>query len=148
MADPLSMAASVAGLVSLGVQVYSGISTYLDALRGRDDELRSARQGAKTLGDVVYVIEQLIPRLQAKSQMHASAVSECVQSCQTELASFQDFLHELGSSPNSSGTFRESVRDHKKKLTYAFHRSNLDRLESRLGKVNGTLQTALQVLTL
>lgn len=142
------MAASVAGLVSLGVQVYSGISTYLDAFRGRDDDLGSARQVIKTLGDVVYAIEQLIPQLQANSQIHANAVLECVQSCQTELASFQNFLPELGSSSKSSGTFRDSVRDHKKKLTYAFQRSNLDRLESRLGRVNGILPTALQMLTL
>lgn len=146
MADPLSSVASVAGLVSLGLQVYSGISTYLDAVRGRNDDLESARQGAKTLEDTVRFIQQLMPQLHANHQMHSVPVAECVQSCQAQLASLRDLLNKLGSSSSSNDSFWENFRDQRKKLAYPFHRSNLNRLESRLGKVNGTLQTALQVM--
>lgn len=146
MSDPLSTAASVAGLVSLGLQVYSGVSTYLDAVQGRDDDLESARQNAKNLEETLRFIEQSIPRLQANHQIHVVTISKCVQSCRIQLTSLQDLLHKLGASPNLSGSFRDDVRDRKKKLAYPFHRSNLDRLESQLGKVYGTLQTALQVL--
>jgi hypothetical protein len=44
MADPLSIAGTVAGLVSLGLQVCGGITQYLDAIKCLAEELSSARR--------------------------------------------------------------------------------------------------------
>lgn len=43
MAEALGLAASVAGLLSLGLQVTGGVARYLDVLENRQKELASVK---------------------------------------------------------------------------------------------------------
>lgn len=146
MADPLSVAGLATGLVSLGLQVYNGISTYLDAIHGRDVDLALVRRNAKGIEDTVRIIERYIPQFQTQRQTVSSLVKESIQSCEGELVSAQQFLLKLETSNSSDASFKNSLRKQKQKLTYPFHRPHLDRLEHRLEIVSGALQTALLVL--
>ncbi|KAK8084396.1 hypothetical protein PG997_005667 [Apiospora hydei] len=63
MAEPLSLAASVAGLISLGLQVTGGIAKYLDAAKCRDEELSAVRQQNALLTDTLATIEKTTGKL-------------------------------------------------------------------------------------
>ncbi|GAW19705.1 hypothetical protein ANO14919_091940 [Xylariales sp. No.14919] len=145
MADPLSIAGLVTGVISLGLQVAGGLSDYLDAVKGRAEELNSAKQEATNMKDLILTIQDLLPQVKGSWPASATMIERHVKSCNTELSALYALLSDLSqSSPPGSG-IRLKLADQKKRLTYPFNRSHISRLEDRLAKVNNALQTTLQV---
>ncbi|KAI0801610.1 hypothetical protein GGR55DRAFT_701407 [Xylaria sp. FL0064] len=144
MVDPLSIAGLVTGVISLGLQVAGGLSDYLDAVKGRTEELRSAKRQATEMKELLLTIKDLLPQVENTFPKSAIMIKRHVNSCDAELSALHALLSEL-SQPSSSGTGIRLKLSEQKKLTYPFNRSHISRLEERLTKVNNTLQTALQV---
>ncbi|KAI1427396.1 hypothetical protein F5Y12DRAFT_712201 [Xylaria sp. FL1777] len=145
MADPLSIAGLVTGVISLGLQVAGGLTNYLDAVKGRSEDLRSAKQGATEMKDLLLTIQDLLPQVESNWPESAITVKRHVNSCHVELGALHAFLSELSQQSPSGSDLRSRFENAKKKLSYPFERSQISRLEDRLAKVNSTLQTALQV---
>ncbi|KAI0186443.1 hypothetical protein EV127DRAFT_438992 [Xylaria flabelliformis] len=148
MADPLSVAGVVLGVVSLGLQVSSGLSDYLDAVRGRTEELNSVKQQAAEMKDLLLTIKDLFPQLENDWPAPTTLIKRHVKSCDTEISALYALLSELSQTASSSSGIRLKLAEQKKKLIYPFNRSHVSRLEKRLTKVNGALQMALQVTEL
>ncbi|KAI0971850.1 hypothetical protein F4678DRAFT_78532 [Xylaria arbuscula] len=148
MADPLSIAGLVTGVISLGLQVADGLTDYLDAVKGRSEDLRSAKQGATEMRDLLSTIRDLSPQVESSWPASATTVKRHVHSCQIELGALDALLSELSQPSLSNSRLRSMLDDTKKKLSYPFERSQISRLEERLTKVNNNLQTALQVTEL
>ncbi|KAI1271758.1 hypothetical protein F5Y07DRAFT_404106 [Xylaria sp. FL0933] len=148
MVDPLSIAGLVTGVVSLGLQVAGGLSDYLDAVKGRTEELGSAKRQTTEMKESLLTIKDLLLQVENTFPKSAIMIKRHVNSCDAELSALHALLSEL-SQPSPSGTgIRLKLSEQKKKLTYPFNRSHISRLEERLTKVNNTLQTALQVTEL
>lgn len=146
MADPLSVAASTAGLVSLGLQVGSGITQYLDAVKCRAEELESARQYVRTLQGVLQIIDNYSPRLQAQQPPSLTAVGACLQSSEAELKALAAHVTKLSGGTTANPNFLERAKETKRKLTYPFNRTKVLQLEEKLSRTVGLLQLAVQGL--
>ncbi|KAK7919984.1 hypothetical protein PG985_008006 [Apiospora marii] len=144
MADPLSQAASVAGLVSLGIQVTTGISKYLDALDSRDEELRSATQQNEALRNTVTIIEKAVERLDQVSPDASSAAKENVKLCKECLDNLETFVARLAGS--DVGTWRSRLKTGK--FHYVFDRPKVLQLSARVSQTNSDLQLAVEGLGL
>lgn len=146
MSDPLSIAASVAGLVSLGFQVVGGITQYLDAVRERKGDVASAKAHVFRTQELLKRVDVVAARVEPTHGTTA-AFLKGFASVQPELQALDNFVRSLDgkkvSSPNHE--ILEKVHVQAKKLTYPFHRPTMDRLESGLVHLNGTLQSAIQV---
>ncbi|KAI1111640.1 hypothetical protein F5Y14DRAFT_464410 [Nemania sp. NC0429] len=148
MADPLSIAGLAAGLVSLGLQVAGGLSNYLNAVKGRSEELRSVKQQATDMKDRLLVIQDLLPQVKNNWPTSANMVENHLKSCNFELNALWTFLSEL-SQPSSSGSgIQHKLAEQKKTFKYPFNRSHINSLEDRLIKANNALQSALQATEL
>ncbi|KAI1353960.1 hypothetical protein F5Y01DRAFT_312221 [Xylaria sp. FL0043] len=145
MADPLSIAGLVTGVISLGLQVAGGLSNYLDAVKGRTEELGSARRQATEMKELLLTIKDLLPQVENTFPKSAIMIKRHVNSCEAELSKLHALLSKLSQPSPSSTGIRLKLSEQKQKLTYPFNRSHISRLEERLTKVNNTLQTALQV---
>ncbi|KAI0975854.1 hypothetical protein F4678DRAFT_418816 [Xylaria arbuscula] len=148
MADPLSVAGLVTGVISLGLQVAGGLIEYLDAVKGRTEELNSTKQKATEMKDLLLTVKDLLPQLERRWPASATVITRHVKSCDSELSALHVLLSELSQPASSGSAIRDKFAEHKKKLTYPFNRSHITRLEERLTKVNNALQTALQVTDL
>ncbi|TRX95690.1 hypothetical protein FHL15_003244 [Xylaria flabelliformis] len=148
MADPLSVTGVVLGVISLGLQVAGGLSDYLDAVRGRTEELNSAKQQAAEMKDLLLTIKDLFPQVEKNWPAPAALVERHVKSCNMELSALHVLLSEISQPSPSSSSIRSRLAETTKKLVYPFDRSHICRLEERLAKVNNALQTALQVTEL
>lgn len=149
MADPLSISASVAGLISLGVQVASGITQYLDAVRERKDDVASAKTLVIRMQDLLQRVDKVAARVEP-THGTSSAFLRATASVQPELQAMDEFVRSLDTKKVSSSSheFLGKVYVQAKKLTYPFHRPTMERLQSRLDRVNLMLQAALQTSTL
>ncbi|KAK8133585.1 hypothetical protein PG984_005597 [Apiospora sp. TS-2023a] len=143
MAEALGLAASVAGLLSLGLQVTGGVASYLDALENRQEELASAKRQNEALVASLEIVKTASTHVLSH---HAHTVATSIQSCEAELRSVEDLLADLANCDTS--TWRQRLRSKKKKLSYRFDRSKVQQLVQRLHNSNQVLQLALAGLNL
>ncbi|KAL2140703.1 hypothetical protein VTI28DRAFT_3488 [Corynascus sepedonium] len=146
MADGLSVAASAAGLVSLGLQISGGIMKYFDALDCRDQNLSSARQQTRALQDTLQVIEESITQLRDNHAAATASVQRYVKFCKDDLKALQNLVAELSGGYQAATTSGIKIKNRGKKLLYSFNHSKLRQLETKLRNTNTTLQSALQAL--
>ncbi|RYP19450.1 hypothetical protein DL765_003351 [Monosporascus sp. GIB2] len=145
-AEGLGLAASVAGLLSLGLQITGGIIKYLDAFESRQEELAYVRQQNDALTSTLLSIETASSSFQCQHPEFAAAVMQNIQSCQKELSAVEVLHIELADCDTSTWTMR--LENKTKKLTYAFHRSKVQQLAQRLQRANEILQLTLTGLGL
>jgi chromosome segregation ATPase len=146
MADPLSVAGLATGVVSLGLQVCGGITSYLDALKCREQDIASARQQTDCLDKALQVVEASLPQPQQEHQAPTAAVRGCLDSCSQELEALQTLVAQLAGPDQALSGGREKIQALSKKLCYPFNRPKIEQLEMRLRNTNATLQLALQAL--
>lgn len=151
MADPFAITGLVFALVQGGLQLYTGISEYLDAVETRFEELDFARRQALDMRRSLEIIEQLAPKLASKYAASSSSLESSLRSCELDIKALNDLLLEL-IEPGPSGEGLRSrlhrVQARAKKLTFPFSRPKIDRLEKRLAMANGALSTALNTANL
>ncbi|GJC91410.1 ankyrin repeat-containing protein [Colletotrichum higginsianum] len=139
---------TVVGVVSLGLQVCSGLNTYLDGVQGHRKETESTRRRCNYMEALVKQIED--------AQQHNSAsfsgggspsLQPVLTGAQTELSSLRDYLNKVcaeASTPQT--TIAQKIEGQKRKLLYPFRRDHLNRLGERLATANTALQTALDLV--
>ena len=143
MAEALGLAASVAGLVSLGLQVTGGIATFLDALQSRQEDLASVKRQNDALTASLDIIKAASSRTQGQ---HSYAITTSIQSCETELRAVEVLLADLANCDTT--TWRQRLRSKKKKLSYVFDRPKVQLVVQRLHNANQVLQLTLTGLNL
>ncbi|KAK1719638.1 hypothetical protein BDP67DRAFT_129505 [Colletotrichum lupini] len=137
-AESVGLAASVAGLLSLGLQIAGGIVKYVDAFEGRDEELRNVKKQNDNLAATLRAMKTVLAGLQGQSLVVTAAVDRNIRSCEEDLHAVEALCIELSDRAGSSWTNR--LENKKKKATFAFHRPKLRDLELRLQEAHGTLQ--------
>ncbi|KAI0101008.1 hypothetical protein GGR51DRAFT_530901 [Nemania sp. FL0031] len=147
MADPLSIAGLATGVISLGLQLFEAVNDYLDAVKARSREIESSRQQAENMRKLLGTIRDLLPTLQTEYPTSAAMIQHYVKPCETEIHGLNNFLLGLrGTCPGTGqSSIRSKVEEQRKKLSYPFNRTHIKQLESRLEKVNSSLQMALQL---
>lgn len=146
MADPLSVAGLATGMVSLGLQVCGGITSYLDALKCGEQDIASTRQQTDCLDKTLQVVKASLPQPRQEHQAPTAAVHSCLDSCSQELKALQTLMAQLAGPDQALSGGREKIQALSKKLRYPFNRPKIDQLEMKLRNTNATLQLALQAL--
>ncbi|KAK7959814.1 uncharacterized protein PG986_004668 [Apiospora aurea] len=106
-AESVGLAASVAGLVSLGLQITGGIASYLDALESRRDELTSVRRQNDALAAALDTIKTATSHNSFQGQQHVSATERNTQCCKAELQAIEELLAELADCDTT--TWRQDI---------------------------------------
>lgn len=150
MADALGLAASAAGIVSLGLQVYTGISSYVDGINDRKTELSAVTRQADTLQTAVNALQDALPQINAVLSNNRSPLVPALKRVEEELWALRLFLDTLQEQqvPNQTPGFATTMKQQKKKFTFPFHRPTLEKLQKKLESANNALQTSLQVVDL
>ncbi|KAK8062984.1 hypothetical protein PG997_015081 [Apiospora hydei] len=149
MADPLSVAGLAAGLVSLGLQVAGGIASYLDAIKGRSDELASVARDFGGIRLTLAELESICSHNQAQ-QNASGKLRRCIEACKTDLATFDDISSiPQGATQSPDAKFYQKLQEKHRQLVYPLkHRPRVEKFESRIHKLHGSLQTSLQAVVL
>ena len=92
MADPLSVAAGVAGLVSLGVQVTQSLVDFYTPYRDQDSALAATIQKLESLSDIFQQLEKTLAsrRYEAAERSLIKKVENAIKDCDEFLEELQD----------------------------------------------------------
>ncbi|KAI6762490.1 hypothetical protein HG530_008470 [Fusarium avenaceum] len=148
MADPIGITGTAVGIVSFGLQLYTGVSEYLDAVKGREEDLRQANTYAKTLWTSLKSIEDATGNIDSHRTIPKDAVEECKVSCEIELKSLDSLLKDLRGSPVDPTSLASSAKSSMRKLSYPFKKKSITKLEEKLNSTNNVLKIALLALQL
>lgn len=148
MAEPVGITGTAVGILSFGLQLYTGISEYLDAVKGRDEDLQSAKQYAKMLRDNLVSIEVAISAIGSEYTVARYAIEQCKSSCETELKGLEVLLLELKGPMVEPNSRTEQAKNSLRKFSYPFKKKDIARLHDRLSLTNNALHTAALALQL
>ncbi|KAI8669621.1 hypothetical protein NCS57_00777500 [Fusarium keratoplasticum] len=147
MAEALGIASGVAGIVSLGITVCSGLDTFFSAIKDRDDDLKRATE---LLALLRRYIELIRPSASTLSSRHAQATDLVVlalRSCEGELRALKELVDNLNTVDGASDVARKWDKS-KSIITYPFQRKKLTQIQDQLLKATGALGTVIQPLIL
>lgn len=139
---------TVVGVVSLGLQVCSGLTKYLDGIQcQKDDVAATARhcQSTQTFLSQLASYKDRITTVTGTEEAFAS-LAQAMSVADTELRLLGDFLDKICGKAVPSGSSSSAFEKVQKKLRYPFRRDHLELLDGRLATANEALQTALQVV--
>ncbi len=148
MADPLSVAAGVAGLVSLGIEVTRSLVDFYKAFKKRDSDLGDITERLVSLLDIFQCLEKTLEdrNFQEDEQGLIKRIETSIQNCQESIQELQDECHKF--SKASSSGMKDAVKAVGRQATYPFRRSTLQKLEEDVGEIRSNLSSALDVLQL
>ncbi|EQB50936.1 hypothetical protein CGLO_09582 [Colletotrichum gloeosporioides Cg-14] len=139
---------TVVGVVSLGLQVCSGITKYLDGIKGHKDEIASASRLCLSLQGAVDQIQAMRNNIATASRGHDTAIEQAMMAANAELEVLRMFVDDIRVNEDPSKSISEWIKDRTNRVAYPFRRGHLDRLESQLSEANNALQSAIQATQL
>ncbi|KAK6217303.1 hypothetical protein QIS74_07417 [Colletotrichum tabaci] len=138
---------TIVGVVSLGLQVCSGINVYLGGIQGRKEDVASTVRHCKTTEILLKQTDSIRGRLASLPGANTTALQESISAANTELSLLEAYVKKIHTEapPASSKSVVAKFKEQEKRLLYPFRRDHLNLLDSRLERANEALQGALQL---
>lgn len=148
MADPLSVAAGIAGLISLGIQTTKSLVDFYTSFK---DQYPNVARTTEKLESLLKTFQFLDIALQnrkfsADERNLISQVESSIQQCNDLIQVLGDELRKFQES--SLGGFRSAVKAAGRRTAYPFKLSTLQKLDEDVGDIRDDLALALEVLQL
>lgn len=107
MGDPLSVAASAAGLVSLGLTVCSGLLDYYNAWKDQPSDITAMCESLEALGKIFELLDQKVrhPLLHRES---VERVTESIISCAAGVQGLRSKLEKIRNVKPGTSFWRDS----------------------------------------
>lgn len=147
MADPLSIASGVAGLVSLGLTLCSGLNNYFNAVKGRHQDIEIASQSVTLLESNLFIIQSSTLKLGHRHALSADGVNRGMANCKSQLVALQQMISDL-TRDESFSDLKGKLRNQMTIARYPFNQKKLIQLQNQLSSANATLGNLVQNLNL
>lgn len=146
MADPLSVAASVAGLLSLAISTTKGLHDYYVACRDmKSDVALTTRKIARLLDMLENLGRQIDTRsVQDGDRDLIANIESVMKDCEEAINDLNGELQKLNNEPQEGKL--TSIRAAGRRLAYPFRQSTLQKLEEDVDDLMLCLSPALQLL--
>lgn len=148
MSDPLSIAASTAGLVSLGLQTIEYLVRFYTTYRERDTTLARTTERLSDLLRCLHTVDEIVRtrKWRANERMILENFERCI--CQSEdvIQELQTEVRKLQKDPKDS--LGQTIRATGRRVTYPFRQSTLKKLDEDIDEFRDNVSIALQALQL
>lgn len=148
MADPLSTAAGIAGLLSLGIQVTQSLITFYSAYKNRDNNLAKISQNLGDLQNIFRSLETAVQdcQFQDNAVEILKEVNKATQGCQEIIKELEEECQKFHSGPAANLTGHIQVAGYH--AAYPFRKSTLQKLAEDVSAIQENLSLALDILRL
>ena len=148
MTDPLSIAGSVAGVVSLGIQVTQSLIDFYKSYRYQDSELAGITGKLESLVETLQHLENALPgrTFQADELSLVKSIEKSITDCDELIQELQEECQKF--SKTSSSGIKAAARVVGRRATYPFRQSTFEKLDEDIKEIRANLSIALDVLQL
>lgn len=148
MSEPLSIAGSVVGLISLGIQVTQSLVDFYISYKHQDSEL----VGTIEKLDSLLIVLKFFERTLSDRKFQADEKS-LIKNIETSIENCDELIHELQGecqkfSKATSNGIKGVVKVAGHRVIYPFRQSTLQKLDEDISELPGNLSIALDVLQL
>jgi hypothetical protein len=146
MAEPLSIASGVAGLLSLGIQVTQNLIDFYSAYKNQASDLIQITRNLESLLAIFDTLDNALkvrqPQINEKELLESinNAIMECkeiIEELQVEHRKFRQ---------KSTTGFKGRIQVAGRQAAYPFRKSTLQKLEEDISEIRNNLSLALDVL--
>jgi hypothetical protein len=147
MGDPLSVAASAAGLLSLGIQVSQSLVSFYLTCKGQDADIERITRNLKSLGAVFQSVDETIKERTFREDERTliAQIDDLIQDCDEIILEMQEECDKF--SKLSTNGVRAAVKAAGRRSTYPFRQSTLAKLDEDIKGIRSNLSLALEVLS-
>jgi ankyrin repeat domain-containing protein 50 len=148
MGDPLSIAGSVAGLLSLGIQVTQSLVTYYTAYRNQDSDVARTTSRLEALLETFQSLRETLcgRRFVTDEQALIAKVESSIKNCNDLILELQQEIEKF--SVTSKSGIETTIKTTGRRLAYPFRQSTLRKLDEDISDISENLSLALNVLQL
>lgn len=148
MGDPLSVAANVAGLLSLGIQVTQTLVTYYTAYQNQDSHIARTTSKLRTLLQSFQSLSEALDRRSFHTDERAlvAQIESSIEDCNDLIIELKQEFDKFSRVSNSG--IKDGIKTTGRRLAYPFRQSTLQKLEEDIGEIRENLSLALNVLQL
>ena len=146
MGDPLTIAASVAGLISLGVQVTQSLIGFYTSYRDHNSDLAAANKKLESLLVTFQQLKETLAsrRFEADERSLIEKIENTIGDCNVIITELQDEYEKLTKAlPNDA---KNVIKAAGRRVTYPFRRSTLLKLDEDVDALRANISFALDVL--
>ncbi|KAK2752447.1 hypothetical protein FQN54_008109 [Arachnomyces sp. PD_36] len=148
MADPFSVAAGIAGLLSLGIQITESLVKFYTSYKDQDAAVAQMTQNLENLLGIFRSLDAALRSRQfrADEQDLIKNIEGSIKKCDEIIKELRDECEKLDkvSVSGIKGTIKVAGR----RTAYPFRQSTLQKLEEDIGEIRDNLSLALDVLQL
>ena len=149
MSDPLSVAASVAGLISLGITVSQSLIDFYTAYKDLYSDLDGTMTRLGSLLDILRCLEGTISnrKFQPDERGLVKTIEGSISRCDKLIHKLQDEWNKVSSETSSDG-LRAAMKRFGHRAAYPFQRDTLQKMDEAIYQIRSNLSFALGVLQL
>ncbi|KAF5545134.1 hypothetical protein FMEXI_6185 [Fusarium mexicanum] len=147
MSDPLSVAGSAVGIISLGIQVCQGLVSYLQSFKGQDQDIRDSLNDVQTVISILYSLKGVLPKVDEISS-GTPAIRRCLAESEEKLREFQQFSLKLRGTQSPEHDVLGKMDHARRALLYPFREGKLRSLCQTLKGLLQNLSICLNITTL
>lgn len=148
MTDPLSVAGSVVGVTSLGIQVTQSLVDFYKAYKSQDSEVSSIIGRLESLVEIFQHLKNALSGriFQADEQNLINSIETSITDCDEYVSELQDECQKF--SKSSLIGIKAAIKVAGRRVIYPFRKSTLQKLDEDIGEIRANLSFALDVLQL
>ena len=148
MSDPLSVAGSVVGLITLGIQVTRSLIDFYTSYKHQDSEIAGMAERLERLLIILQSLEKVLSnrKFQVDEKSLIDSIETSIKSCDELIQELQGECQKFiqTTSYGIQAVFRVAGR----RATYPFRQSTLQKLDEDIGDIRANLSIAMDVLQL
>jgi hypothetical protein len=149
MADPISLAGTAVGVLSLGIQVCKGICDYIAITQGRNDDLALASAQIMNLKSVFEILNVSMSQKNLLPKLNVEAL-RTLQRCMSDIAQGVNHLQKILKSIEISDVenSKAKLKQFGQKVTYSFRQSKLSSMQARVESLMSIASLAFHLVNL
>lgn len=146
MSDPLSISASVVGILSFGIQVTQGVFNYYDAFRNQHSDVHKILDKTHNLLDLFDHLKEHLTgqRFRQEDQRLVKSIEEAIDSCEECIAELDDELNKFKEKKIEG--ISAAARTTTRRLAYPFRKGTMQNLEEDVDSIAKQITQTLGLL--
>ncbi|KAJ4247488.1 hypothetical protein NW762_013165 [Fusarium torreyae] len=147
MSDPLSVAGTAVGIVSLGIHVCKSLVSYLQSLEGRNQEIKAGLAEVEAVVSIFYSLNGILPKID-ESSIDATTIRRCLRDSEVKLVDLQQFLIKLRGPQHAMPSTIAKIDEAGRSLIHPLRAGKLTSLRQSLQELLSNLNIAVNLVTL